>query len=46
MTANEVRALEEMEAMKGGDRLLINGNMMPIEMAGEQYKKGGDGIGE
>ncbi len=39
LTANEVRALEEMEAKDGGDRLLINGNMMPIEMAGEQYKK-------
>lgn len=43
---NEVRALEEMEAKDGGDRLLINGNMMPIEMAGEAYKKGGDGVGE
>jgi len=42
LTANEVRALEELEAKDGGDRLLINGNMMPIEMAGEQYKKGGD----
>lgn len=41
MTANEVRALEEMEALEGGDRLLVNGNMMPIEMAGEQYKKDG-----
>ncbi len=40
LTANEVRALEELEAKDGGDRLLINGNMMPIEMAGEQYKKG------
>jgi len=46
LTANEVRALEEMEAKEGGDRLLINGNMMPIEMAGEQYKKGGDEIEE
>jgi len=40
MTPNEVRALEELEPKEGGDRLLINGNMMPIEMAGEQYKKG------
>jgi HK97 family phage portal protein len=39
MTANEVRALEEMEALPGGDKLLVNGNMMPIEMAGEQYMK-------
>lgn len=37
LTPNEVRALEEMESKDGGDRLLINGNMMPIEMAGAQY---------
>lgn len=41
VTANEVRGLEEKEALPGGDKLLINGNMMPIEMAGEQYKKSG-----
>ncbi len=42
-TANEIRALEEDEPKPGGDRLLINGNMMPIEMAGVQYnKKGGE----
>ena len=35
--------LEELETKEGGDRLLINGNMMPIEMAGEQYMRGGDG---
>lgn len=46
MTANEVRALEELEPKEGGERLLINGNMMPIEMAGEQYKKGGGENGE
>lgn len=39
LAPNEARALEEMEPKPGGDRLLINGNMMPIEMAGEQYKK-------
>lgn len=42
MTPNEVRTLEEMEPKPGGDRLLINGNMMPIEMAGKQYMKGGE----
>lgn len=46
MTPNEVRALEELEPKEGGDRLLINGNMMPIEMAGEQYKKGGEDSGK
>lgn len=50
LTPNEVRALEELEPKDGGDRLLINGNMMPIEMAGEQYKKnnqrGGEDSGE
>lgn len=44
LTANEVRKLEELEPKEGGDRLLINGNMMPIEMAGEQYNKGGAGV--
>src|SRR5690606_21297896 len=46
MTPNEVRALEELEPKEGGDRLLINGNMMPIEMAGKQYEKGGEVIEE
>lgn len=41
LTPNEVRALEELEPKEGGDKLLVNGNMMPIEMAGVQYKKGG-----
>lgn len=38
---NEVRAREEFEPVEGGDELLINGNMMPIGMAGKQYMKGG-----
>lgn len=41
-TPNECRQLEEDPALPGGDKLLVNGNMMPIEMAGEQYKKEGD----
>lgn len=41
LTPNEVRELEEKPPLQGGDRLLVNGNMMPIEMAGEQYKKKG-----
>lgn len=46
MTPNEVRALEELEALPGGDRLLVNGNMMPIEMAGRQYQKDNSRGGE
>lgn len=42
-TPNEIRALEEDKPLPGGDRLLVNGNMMPIEMAGKQYEKGGGG---
>lgn len=45
ITPNEARAMEEKEPLEGGDRLLVNGNMMPIEMAGKQYEKGG-GNGE
>lgn len=39
--ANEARRRENLPPVEGGDRLLVNGNMIPIEMAGEQYKKGG-----
>lgn len=43
ITPNEARALEEKEPKDGGDQLLVNGNMLPITMVGEQYKnkKGG-----
>lgn len=40
-SANEIRELEEKEPKEGGDELLVNGNMMPITMAGKQYAKGG-----
>lgn len=43
LTANEVRAKEEMEAAEGGDVLLVNGNMVPIT---EVVKKGGDNFEE
>lgn len=43
-TPNECRALEEDPPLPGGDRLLLNGNYIPAEMAGMQYeKKGGNG---
>lgn len=41
-TPNEVRALEEDPPEPGGDRLYMNGNYIPVEMAGTQYQKGGD----
>lgn len=41
-TSNEVREKEELEELEGGNRLLVNGNMIPIELAGIQYKKGGE----
>jgi HK97 family phage portal protein len=44
LTPNEVRAMEERKAEEGGDQLLVNGNMMPISMAGKQYEKGGGDI--
>ncbi len=45
-TPNEIRALEEDAPMDGGDQLFLNGNMLPITMAGAAYKKGGEGNGE
>ncbi len=42
MTPNEVRKLEELEPKEGGDQLLVNGTMTPIEKAGSAYGKGGD----
>lgn len=42
ITPNEVRELEEKEPKEGGDELLVNGNMMPVKIAGEQYKKGSE----
>lgn len=44
---NEAREKEELPPEVGGDRLLVNGNMMPIDMAGQQYlSKGGDETGK
>lgn len=38
---NEVRGWEELPPADGGDMLLVNGNMVPIQDAGAAYKKGG-----
>ena len=45
MSANDIRELENLDkipAEEGGDMYLVNGNMMPLEMAGAAYaaKKG------
>ncbi len=44
ITPNEAREMEEREGKEGGDVLLVNGNMVPIEEAGAAYRdrKGGN----
>ena len=46
LTPNEARALEEKEPKAGGDDLLVNGNMIPVTMAGKLIKKGGERTGK
>jgi HK97 family phage portal protein len=41
LKANEAREKEDLPPVEGGDQLLINGNMLPIHMAGQAYLKGG-----
>lgn len=36
-TSNECRNMLDLETKPEGDRLLVNGNYIPIEMAGQQY---------
>jgi len=38
-TPNEARAYLDLPAKPGGDKLFFNGSNIPVEMAGEQYKK-------
>jgi len=40
-TPNEAREREGLDPIEGGDNLLINGNMMPVQMAGRQMMPGG-----
>lgn len=40
---NEARSFLDLPAAEGGDQLYMNGNYIPITMAGQQYQKGGDG---
>lgn len=40
MTLNEARAKNDRSAMPGGDVLMVNGSMIPVEMVGKQYERG------
>ncbi|OLS02889.1 phage portal protein [Tissierella creatinophila] len=41
-TPNEARAYLDKPKVPEGDKTYANGNIIPLEMAGEQYRKGGD----
>lgn len=43
MNANDIRELENLDHIpeeQGGDLYLVNGNMLPLEKAGNFYKEG------
>lgn len=44
-TPNEARAMLDLAAKPGGDRLLGNGASIPVELTGVQYLKGGESNG-
>ncbi len=37
MSPNDVRALENLNSIPDGDKYMVNGNMLPLEMAGAAY---------
>jgi len=39
MSPNEVRALEDMNSYEGGDIMMVNGNMIPVNKIEEAYDK-------
>lgn len=41
LTPNEARTELDRPAKPGGDRLMVNGGYVPVEMAGQLYNKGG-----
>ncbi len=41
-TPNEAREYLDKEGKPGGDTLLVNGSMVPIELAGAAYQKRGE----
>lgn len=49
MSPNDVRELENMDRIPdelGGDKYYVNGNMMPLDMAGAAYRNNGGGVNE
>ena len=42
LTANEARAKEDLPPLAGGDALIVNGSMLPIQQVGEQYQRVGE----
>jgi len=43
LSANDIRRLEDMNPITDGDEYLVNGNMMPLRMAGAAYARKGNG---
>jgi HK97 family phage portal protein len=41
-TPNEARELLNLPLQNGGDKLMVNGNYIPIDLVGTQYLKGGE----
>lgn len=44
LSANDIRELEDLNKIspeEGGDKYLVNGNMLPLDLAGEFYRKKG-----
>ena len=47
LSANDIRRLENMNELddgQGGELVLVNGNMLPLPLAGQFYEKKGEGI--
>lgn len=42
LSGNDIRQKENQDRVDGLDTYLVNGNMIPVEMAGRQYSKGGE----
>jgi len=43
---NEAREYLDLPWDEHGDKLIANGNFIPLDMVGKQYEKGGEGNGD